>query len=101
MGLLAAGTWSNFSDVNEAVMVEAASLAALYRDVSSLPLPYRGHERVNDLRYFSTALNSKPFKQSPYSVFNLRQRLFGCCVVNIMHMPILDALAPVRKFPGH
>lgn len=41
IGLLAAGTWSNFSAVSEAAMVEASSLAALYRDVSSLPLPYR------------------------------------------------------------
>jgi hypothetical protein len=41
IGLLAAGTWSAFSDVEATTIAEAASLAALYRDVSGLSQPHR------------------------------------------------------------
>lgn len=41
IGLLAAGAWNNYSSVEDATKAEAASLAALYRDVSSLSLPHR------------------------------------------------------------
>jgi len=39
LGLLAAGVWQNFQDAEEKVTIEAAAIAALYRDVSSLPAP--------------------------------------------------------------
>jgi hypothetical protein len=41
LGLLAVATYQNSTDVNATVSKEAASLAALYRDVSSYPEPVR------------------------------------------------------------
>ena len=41
IGLVAVGTWENLSQVEEKVAREAASLAALYRDISSFPEPDR------------------------------------------------------------
>ena len=41
LGLLAVATYQNASSVDETVAREAASLAALYRDVSSYPQPVR------------------------------------------------------------
>lgn len=39
LGLVAVGTWENFDKVNERVTHEAATLMALYRDVSEFPEP--------------------------------------------------------------
>ncbi|MBC7450601.1 MAG: DUF4239 domain-containing protein [Cytophagales bacterium] len=39
LGLLAAGIWQNFEDADDKVTTEASSIAALYRNVSSLPAP--------------------------------------------------------------
>ena len=41
LGLIAVGVWDNHKEVKTKVEEEAASLAALYRDVSSYPEPYR------------------------------------------------------------
>jgi len=41
LGLVAVGTWENFETVQDKVAVEAATLGALYRDVSALPEPSR------------------------------------------------------------
>jgi uncharacterized membrane protein YraQ (UPF0718 family) len=45
LGLIAVGTYTTFSDVDNAVAKEAASVAALYRDVSSYPEPARAQLR--------------------------------------------------------
>jgi hypothetical protein len=42
LGLIAVGTYQNYSDVEQTVSQEASALAALYRDVSSYPEPIRG-----------------------------------------------------------
>jgi hypothetical protein len=42
LGLIAVGTYQNYSDVEETVGQEASALAALYRDVSSYPETIRG-----------------------------------------------------------
>lgn len=42
LGLIAVGTYENFSDAEDAVDREVAALGALYRDVSNLPSPARG-----------------------------------------------------------
>ena len=41
LGLLAVAAYQNYSDVDKTVALEATSLAALYRDVSSYPEPSR------------------------------------------------------------
>jgi hypothetical protein len=40
LGLIAVGVWENYNHVNINVEEEAATLAAVYRDVSSYPEPY-------------------------------------------------------------
>ena len=42
LGLLAVATYQNYSTVGDIVTNEASSLAALYREISSLPQPIRG-----------------------------------------------------------
>jgi amino acid transporter len=51
-GLIAVGVWTNYSDVQTIVASEAASIAALYRDVTGLPQPLRG-ELQEDLRDYT------------------------------------------------
>jgi len=41
-GLVAVATYQNYSDVERTVSREGASLAAMYRDISSYPQPIRG-----------------------------------------------------------
>jgi hypothetical protein len=41
VGLIAVGVWSNYAEVQDTVSAEAASLAALYRDISGYPQPLR------------------------------------------------------------
>lgn len=50
IGLVAVGTWENFESVQEKVSTEAATLGALYRDVSSMPEPIRSdlHQALKD-----------------------------------------------------
>jgi hypothetical protein len=43
LGLIAVGTWESYNHVRIKVEEEAATLAALYRDVSSYPEPYRSN----------------------------------------------------------
>jgi hypothetical protein len=52
LGLVAVGTWQNYSDVDTKVDQEASALAALYRDVSSFPEPKRS-ELQADLREYT------------------------------------------------
>jgi hypothetical protein len=42
LGLLAVATYQNYANVDDIVTNEASSLAALYREISSLPQPSRG-----------------------------------------------------------
>jgi hypothetical protein len=55
LGLVAVGTWQNYSDVDNKVDQEAAGLAALYRDVSNFPEPKRS-ELQADLREYTRQL---------------------------------------------
>jgi len=41
LGLIAVGAWDNYSEINTKVEEEAATLSAVYRDVSAYPEPYR------------------------------------------------------------
>ncbi len=41
LGLIAVGTWENYSDVDSVVSNEAAATAALYRDFDAYPAPVR------------------------------------------------------------
>jgi hypothetical protein len=41
LGLVAVGTWTNYSAVQDRVDQEAQTLASLYRDVDGYPEPYR------------------------------------------------------------
>jgi hypothetical protein len=54
LGLIAVGAWDNYNHVNIKVEEEAATLASVYRDVSSYPEPIRGeltHELKTYTRY--------------------------------------------------
>jgi Protein of unknown function (DUF4239) len=52
LGLVAVGTWQNYSDLDAKVDQEAATVAALYRDVSNFAEPTRS-ELQTDLREFT------------------------------------------------
>jgi hypothetical protein len=52
VGLIAVGVWTNYAQVQDIVSGEAASLAALYRDVSGYPEPLRG-ELQAELRSYA------------------------------------------------
>ncbi|WP_158886868.1 DUF4239 domain-containing protein [Amycolatopsis anabasis] len=51
LGLIAAATYSTYSDAADTVASEATSIAALYRDVSGYPEPIRGQLR-GDLEHY-------------------------------------------------
>jgi hypothetical protein len=51
LGLIAVGTYSTFSDVDHSVSEEAASVAALYRDVSGYPEPAKTQLRSDVEEY--------------------------------------------------
>jgi hypothetical protein len=55
LGLVAVGTWQTYSDVGTKVDQEAATIAALYRDVSNFPEPRRS-ELQTDLREYTRRL---------------------------------------------
>jgi hypothetical protein len=53
LGLISVGAWQNYKDVETSAGLEAASIAALYRDLSSYPAPHnatssRKHGRNSD-----------------------------------------------------
>lgn len=50
-GLMAVAVWGNYTTVEDLVSGEASSIAALYRDVSSLPEPARGELQQNVREY--------------------------------------------------
>jgi hypothetical protein len=57
LGLIAAGTWQNFSDIDGKVSEEAASLAALYRDVSYYPSPLNDSLKTHLKEYTRLVIN--------------------------------------------
>jgi hypothetical protein len=57
LGLIAAGTWENFADIDGKVGEEAASLAALYRDVSYYPSPLNDSLKTNLKEYTRLIIN--------------------------------------------
>jgi hypothetical protein len=42
LGLIAVGTWENYTDVDAVTSTEAAAIASLYRDLDGYPQPLRG-----------------------------------------------------------
>jgi hypothetical protein len=42
LGLIAVGTWENYTEIDGVVSTEAAALASLYRDLDGYPQPMRG-----------------------------------------------------------
>lgn len=55
LGLIAVGTWETFSDADKIVSEEAASIAALYRDVSYYPEPHRT-QLTSQLKHYNRAV---------------------------------------------
>jgi hypothetical protein len=58
LGLLMVGAWGNYSDTGAKVDLEAASVGALYRDISSYPEPFRS-QLQDDLRVFTRTVIDK------------------------------------------
>lgn len=58
LGLIAVASWSNFSNVDELVSKEAATIGVLYRDVSGYPEPLRSDLR-KDLRAYTVFVIEK------------------------------------------
>ena len=52
LGLIAVGTWENYNHVRIKVEEEAATLAALYRDVTSYPEPYQSN-LTSELQHYT------------------------------------------------
>jgi len=52
LGLIAVGAWDNYSEINRKVEEEAATLSAVYRDVSAYPEPYRS-QLTGDLKAYT------------------------------------------------
>jgi Protein of unknown function (DUF4239) len=52
LGLIAVGTWENFSGIDSQISKEAASLGALYNDLDGYPQPLRS-ELENELRDYT------------------------------------------------
>ncbi len=57
LGLIAAGTWENFADIDGKIGEEAASLAALYRDVSYYPVPLNDSLKTHLKEYTRLIIN--------------------------------------------
>jgi hypothetical protein len=57
LGLIAAGTWENFADIDGKVGEEAASLAALYRDISYYPEPMNDSLKAHLKEYTRLVIN--------------------------------------------
>jgi hypothetical protein len=51
LGLVAIGTWNNYSSIQDKVDHEAQNVASLYRDVSSYPEPVRSELRLDLKQY--------------------------------------------------
>ncbi|WP_081490690.1 DUF4239 domain-containing protein [Terriglobus roseus] len=51
LGLVAIGTWNNYSAIQDKVDTEAQNVASLYRDVSSYPEPVRSQLRLDLKQY--------------------------------------------------
>jgi hypothetical protein len=58
LGLIAVGTWENFSGIDSQVSSEAASLAALYNDLDGYPQPLRG-KLEDELRAYTRFIVEK------------------------------------------
>ncbi|HEY1603405.1 MAG TPA: DUF4239 domain-containing protein [Pirellulales bacterium] len=58
LGLIAVGTWENFSEVDAKVAMEANSLGALYRDIDGYP-PELRQDAENLLRDYATVVIEK------------------------------------------
>ncbi|MEY4685392.1 MAG: hypothetical protein RLZ25_1851 [Pseudomonadota bacterium] len=57
LGLVAVATWENFDAVDEIVSKEAASVAALYRDVSAMQLPAKANMQNHIRHYLEVVIN--------------------------------------------
>jgi hypothetical protein len=57
LGLIAAGTWENFADIDGKVGEEAASLTALYRDISYYPAPMNDSLKTHLKTYTHLIIN--------------------------------------------
>jgi hypothetical protein len=71
LGLIAAGTWQNFSDIDEKVGQEAASLAALYRDVSYYPTPINDSLK-NHLKEYTRLIINDVWKEQQQGLIPTR-----------------------------
>jgi Protein of unknown function (DUF4239) len=59
LGLVAVGAWETYNDAGARVDTEAARLAALYRDVTQLPEPYRGDLQLQVRMYTSAVIDKE------------------------------------------
>lgn len=57
LGLIAAATYTTYSEADASVASEATAVSALYRDVSAYPEPLRGQLRSDIENYVGTVIN--------------------------------------------
>jgi hypothetical protein len=79
LGLVAVGAWETFNDANDAASKEAAVVAALYHDVTSLPAPHDGRAQAYLKSYAWDVINLEwPEQQqgkAPYSAQRVVDKL--------------------------
>jgi len=65
LGLVAVGTWENFESVQEKVATEAATVGALYRDVTAMPEPAKSNIHMSLKKYTDEVIrNDWPLQQT-------------------------------------
>src|SRR5688572_1147936 len=75
VGLIAVGVWNTNSNASELVSKEAASIGALYRDVSGYPSPVRDELRWNLRQYTVFIINDAwPAQQQEIGRASCRER---------------------------
>lgn len=78
VGLIAVGVWEQFSSTDEKVALEASSLAALYRDVSVYPEPYRSRLQADLRKHTQDVIHiSWPLQRKGIVPFETNQTLWN------------------------
>jgi hypothetical protein len=98
LGLLAVGAYQNHAETRRSVVGEAASLAALYRDVSGYPEPYRTDLRTLVREYTRSTIGDAWPKQRR----GMMPELDGPSPVAGIHARMVQSspsLADRRQFP--
>src|SRR5262249_59647986 len=68
VGLIAVGVWEQFSSTDEKVALEAAAVAAVYRDVSAYPEPDRSRLQADMAKYVRSVIDDAwPLQERVYN----------------------------------